>query len=523
MKRPRVATSLVALGTLLGTALAAVTPASSASAGGDTTAPEAVVVGVDAKHDRALLNAEKVLNGEAASGTDGPHERVDATLALRDLFVARPGLAGDDSVRAANLLARPTDGPGDEYGDGYTVGSVKKCSEHVCVHYVRSTADAPPSPAWADTTLKTMEKVWRLEVNELGYRRPAKDGTQGGEGGKFDVYLKELGGQGIFGYCAPERFAGSSSHNVASGYCVLDNDFARSQFGRAPIESLRVTAAHEFFHAIQFAYDFREDPWLLESTATWMEERFADSVNDSRNYLRFGQLGNPSSSLDFFNPSGLNQYGNWAFWEFLSQRHGNGIVRRVWERAGDFRGAPDQYSTSALRTVLSSRGGLTNVFGAYAAGNTIPGRTYQEGSSWPVAPTVSGATLTAGKRKATFGPRINHLASKNVALRPGESIEGRRWQVRIKVDGPSRVTDPAAYVIVKLRNGNRVRKQIRLNQDGQGVSTLAFDRSSVRSAVVSLANVSTRYRCREGTTFSCAGIPRDQNAQFRLTAQVFQR
>ena len=48
-----------------------------------------------------------------------------------------------------------------------------------------------------------------------------------------------------------------------TSFCVLDNDFARAQFGRAPMDTLRVTAAHEFFHAIQFNYDYREDRWLI--------------------------------------------------------------------------------------------------------------------------------------------------------------------------------------------------------------------------------------------------------------------
>jgi hypothetical protein len=38
------------------------------------------------------------------------------------------------------------------------------------------------------------------------------------------------------------------------------------------VRPLKVTAAHEFFHAVQFAYDIGEDGWLMESTATWMEE-----------------------------------------------------------------------------------------------------------------------------------------------------------------------------------------------------------------------------------------------------------
>ena len=115
----------------------------------------------------------------------------------------------------------------------------------------------------------------------------------------------------------------------ASGFCVLDNDFARAQFGRAPMAVLRVTAAHEFFHAIQFAYDFTEDPWLLESTATWMEDQFADGVNDNRAYLRFGQLARPGCPLDLFDPGGYAHYGNWAFWDFLGRRFGTEIVREV--------------------------------------------------------------------------------------------------------------------------------------------------------------------------------------------------
>ncbi len=80
-----------------------------------------------------------------------------------------------------------------------------------------------------------------------------------------------------------------------------------------------MTAAHEFFHAIQFAYDFTEDPWLLESAATWIEERFADDVNDNRAYLKYGQAARSTTSLDLFDGGGLAHYGNWVFWEFLSE------------------------------------------------------------------------------------------------------------------------------------------------------------------------------------------------------------
>ena len=47
-----------------------------------------------------------------------------------------------------------------------------------------------------------MEAVYEREVNQLGYRAPRADGTNGGDG-KLDVYLKDLG-TGLYGYCAAE-------------------------------------------------------------------------------------------------------------------------------------------------------------------------------------------------------------------------------------------------------------------------------------------------------------------------------
>ena len=147
-----------------------------------------------------------------------------------------------------------------------------------------------------------------------------------------------------------ERFA-------ASSYCVLDDDFSRRQFGARPIDSLRVTAAHEFFHALQFGYDFREDPWLLESTATWIEESFADPVDDNRRYLRFGTVRRPGVPLDDFSNDRYAQYGDWAWWEFLTDRYGEGVVRAVWRRADTVRDAPDLFSVAALGAVLDRTAG----------------------------------------------------------------------------------------------------------------------------------------------------------------------
>ena len=124
-------------------------------------------------------------------------------MALRDLFVARQDLSGPARLTANRILARPTS-PNDPNGDSYRAPSRKTCGPHVCVHWVSKTVDAPPSRAWVDVTLNTMEAVWKREVGGLGYRKPASDGTRGGNA-KLDVYLKDVGDQGYYGYCTTER------------------------------------------------------------------------------------------------------------------------------------------------------------------------------------------------------------------------------------------------------------------------------------------------------------------------------
>ena len=354
-------------------------------------------------------------------------------MALRDVFVARPTMDETEKWRATRMLARPTDRANDPYGDGYRVPSTRKCKGPVCVHYVRRTRDAPPDESWVNTTLRVMSRVWRAEVRRMGFRPPPRDGKHGGDG-RFDVYLKELGAQGLYGYCAPEYRVGGMPH-VASGYCVLDDDFARKQYGAAPMVSLRVTAAHEFFHAIQFGYDFREDPWLLESTAAWMEEQVADGADDNRRYLPYGQVARPETSLDRFDPGGFNQYGNWAFWEYLGERFGAGVVRAVWRQAGAYDGAPDRYSVAALRRILARHGGLPATFAAYAAALTMPARSFAEGAAWPSATTGTGR-LGPKDRHAHTAMRINHLASRSIAIRPTRALRGD-WRLQITVNAPA--------------------------------------------------------------------------------------
>ena len=440
-----------------------------------------------------------------------------ATVALRDLWLARPDLTGADAVEADALLARPTDGPQDPFGNGYTVPSTSTCGPHVCVHYVTSTADAAPSTEWVALTLATLENTYAREVDDLGYRAPLGDRGIGGDD-RLDVYLKDLG-TGLYGYCAAEY---RKKGRTASGFCVLDNDYSPAQFpsGTSPQDNLTVTAAHEFFHAVQYAYDYDEDPWMMESTATWMEERVADDIDDNRQYLPYSQLQAPYVPLDSFSSTYGFQYGNWIFWEYLSQTYGEGLVKKAWKAAGTQKSDGGRYSVQALQSVLRKKGGLTKVYADFAAANTMPGLVYEEGAAYGDSPRLAEETLTKGSRTLSRRTRLDHLAANSVRVHPGPDLSGGKWRLKVRVAGPSRASSPAATVLVHKTDGHVKRVRVRLDRRGRGTTTVPFSAAAVGTVTVSFANVSTRYRCGRKTSLACEGDSRDDRRTFTVRAKA---
>lgn len=528
-KGPRVRSTLVLLSFLTSTAtalaLVPAVPATAADGGAAGRDPVAVVLPPlqrsapvalppQASPRATLEAAGRVLDGEARTADPS------ATVALRDLWLARPDLTGAEAVEAESLLARPTDGAADPFGNGYAVPSTRTCGEHVCVHHVPSTADAPPSADWVNLTLATLENTYAVEVGQLGYRAPLGDRGIGGDD-RLDVYLKDLG-TGLYGYCAAEH---RKKGRTASGFCVLDNDYAPAQFpsGTSPQDNLTVTAAHEFFHAVQYAYDYDEDPWMMESTATWMEERVADHIDDNRQYLRFSQLQAPFVPLDAFSSTYGFQYGNWIFWEYLTQQYSQGLVKKAWRAAGSLKKDGGRYSVQAVQSVLRKKGGLARVYADFAAANTVPGLVYEEGAAYAVATPAGEATLTRAARSWKKAVRLDHLAGDSVRLVPGADLSGGKWRLKVRVDGPSRSASPAATAVVRKLDGTVKTVRVKLDRRGNGVATVSFSAASVAAVTVSVANVSTRYRCGRKTSLACAGVSRDDNRKFTVHTKAVKK
>jgi len=494
-----------------------------------------------ASADKVLAEAQAMFSGTStaarrsapSTAAPGPGARREATMVLRDLRHSLRHLDRADRRTATRILARPTNGSTDvagepKYNPDSPVGSF--CDVHTCVHWVEDgSVHRPPGgdghvatvPDWVVSTRAAFIHVYDTEVTKLGYRAPLSDDLPGdqtaNDGGdqRLDVYLADLGA-GFYGYCVP-----NDADRATSGYCVLDNDFAETQFGAPPKDSLRVTAAHEFFHAIQYGYDAGEDAWLMETTATWMEDQFDDSSNDNRQYLPWSQLAKPGTPLDTYSDTGFEQYGNWVFLEYLSERFGRRVVHRIWHRAAAGSGG-GEYSTAAIRSVLSHHGGLPSVFGRYASANTDPTASYDEGRAYPTAGTVARSTLTRASPTVPWTTyAVPHLASVNVQASPGNGLDDPQWHLRVAVDGPDGATSPSVVVRVIRRDHRATIVEMPLSPDGSGSATVPFDSGRVRHVTVTMANASTRFTCHTDGGYSCRGTPKDPRTSFAVRLSLF--
>lgn len=492
----------------------------------------------------ALLRAEALFHpaGSAARvlpAAARPDPR-EATLILRDLRVALPALAPDQRRRAESLLARPTDSP-DPFGDswpGAEAPNSPACDADLCVHWTNAGLDAPnPAdvnddgvPDWVAQTQTVLEHVWDVEIGGLGYRPPKSDASSANDGGNglLDVYLSNLGSVGVFGYCASDdpTAATAAGQRDASAFCVLDDDFAQSQFGGPPLSSLRVTSAHEFFHSVQFGYDAFEDPWLMEGTAMWMEDVVYDGINQSVDYLGVSALKQPSVPLDSPSDAHFFWYGSWIWFRFLTERLGgatpdNAVIRHIWERADGDTGGPNDYSMEAIRNEVTAQGlpSLSSAYGDFAAWNRNKQR-YDEGRSYPAPVKVQRFTLGPAHRgTGLLSVRMNHMSNLPAVVQPG-SRAPMNGHVTIRFDLPDRSRGPAARVLVRFRSGLVATHQVPLGPAGGGTIRVKFGRGAVSGVTVLAVNGSSRYTCSRGTALSCHGTPLDNGRRYAFSAHL---
>jgi hypothetical protein len=453
-----------------------------------TPAGAQVPRGASEQHHLTQAAAHRVLERVQAALAPRLHPAVagtlpyrDISLQLRDLVDAMPSMSPADHARAQRMrdLTVPPPSPDCTGGTGSVIQT-----EHFCVHFtptggILSGPDAT-DPAWAQTTSDTLEHVYAYEVGTLGYRPPVNDGD-----GRTDVTLKDIGSQGYYGACQP-----ATSDVKTQASCILDNDFSASQFPgpTSPLGDLEVTAAHEFFHAIQFGYNTYQQRWLLEGSAVWMEDQVYPGVNDYLQYVRAGgAIVNPRTPIDTDDQS--QWYAATLFWKFLSEsRHDQSIVRQVWNQASTYE------SRTALQDVVNvlaaRRLSFGAEFGLFGVWNTLPPHTYLDRPLYPSPAYWAHARLTRSAPDTGWQRVVlNHLTNASMMIRPGSSLP-RRTVLRLSVNAPY---SPIGWATVQVRmhNGQVLVYNVPLNNQGDGSKVVTFDPRRVSSVILIATNAST--------------------------------
>jgi hypothetical protein len=381
---------------------------------------------------------------------------IEPTPLLRELAVRLPALHGSERRQAHALLLRPTDGDNDPSGDGYTVPEAPPyCTAHYCIHWVATTGDAPSLadsnsngiPDYVELVGATAENVHQVENGDLGWREPKSDGTHGGNLDKTDIYLKDLGGTGIYGYSVPDDDQQLADDHTAYGYIVIDNDFNASEFPdyASPTIPLEVTVAHEYNHILQFNYDVIQNTWMLESTAVWMEGMVYPADFDYLQYLpgwvQLTQLPLTTFSSDPNDRDNLKVYGS-AVWEkFLAAKYGPEVVRHAWEVSVDTN--PASFAVAAFdRAIRDQPGGSDfpiqfTLFSAATAEWQATNSGFPEGSRYPDVARVGSATVNG----AGGTLRINHTTYALLKIPPSTAP-----RVKLGVSAPSGTSSGIALV-----------------------------------------------------------------------------
>jgi MYXO-CTERM domain-containing protein len=434
---------------------------------------------------------------------------------------------GDEPTRRTPLVAsnaeelRPTDTSSTlmwRYQAGDVVASFGVADGGFRTHFTRAGVNAVPLadaddsgvPDFVEQVDATYEAVGALYHGPLAYRRPLSDATVNPNGGdaRFDVYLLDFAraADGAF------RVDLCPSGDRCVGYVVQENDFAGYGYPSA-IEATRILGSHEYFHAVQAAYDNDQNVVVSEGTAVWATERFDPATNDFERFID-GYLNRPDRSIDSPPPGPVPDfaYGSAIFFKFLTERHDDALIRKLWEKLENGQGDPTEPADQANPTWVIQLDALLKrdyqssfaaEFAEFAKWNLFLGaaadstQAYDSAGTWP---TVALTNVTAPHRAE--GLRVFYASAQYFTAAAGS----RTRMTAALVDSPLTTTDDleGAVLWIAARKGARNTEVVRVTA-GQTVEVTG----GVLIAAVVNTNRGPNGASRSSRPSLCLGSPEE--------------
>lgn len=355
------------------------------------------------------------------------------------------------------------------------------------VHYTRAGPNAVPTldtqdsgvPDLVESIGAVYEEVASFYSGQLGFRAPLSD--QGiwpnGGNGRFDVYLLDFAGNGDgtarLDDCIDER---------CIAHVVQENDFAGYGYPSALVGT-RTLASHEYFHAIQNAYDAVQDAVFDEATAVWGTEQFDPSMTDLDEFT-LGYLSQPDRSLNVPPPGPMSGfvYGASIFFQFLTERFDGALVRKLWERCENGQGDPSVPQDVAnpqwlvqLDALLKAEYGSSfpAAFTQFATWNLYtesaadPLVAYQNGASYP---KVASVVLTSPASPKSL--RVFYASTQYFRVAAG----GRTSMTAALIDDPAVLGDDleGLSLVIAARSGGKNAQVLQVSDPGAGTEAVSI-------------------------------------------------
>jgi len=212
------------------------------------------------------------------------------------------------------------------------------------------------TPDYIDSVAYYFEKAYQIQVEEIAYLSPIPDG--GGRGSDhYDIYIWDLGNSnlpheipydkgGLYGLTMwnEDDIIVYEPFQKSYTFIVIDNNYSPTDsvrelnsnvkypaYKETGIDGLKITAAHEFQHAIQFMYGLSSPApiTIMEMCGVAMEFRL---YPESKDYLQY--VKNIFSNLSAY-PFGVDNaqtgYGFSIFAKYILQNYGDKIFKNMWE------------------------------------------------------------------------------------------------------------------------------------------------------------------------------------------------
>ena len=223
----------------------------------------------------------------------------------------------------------------------------------------RTDNDNNGFPDFVDSVGYYLDRAYFTMVRDMGFISPVPEDHLNISHGLYNVYLWDLGNHdegieygrspknilsygGVYGLAQPYQLIyNEKSMKRVTSYIVLDNDFSEGDiayngnefinaYKTTGYEALKITAAHEFHHAIQLITGITDyNAIFSEMTSVLMEKILYPEVKDYIHSINT-YLQQPQEYVYGINESYLG-YGASAFLIMLEEKYGKEFIKLTWD------------------------------------------------------------------------------------------------------------------------------------------------------------------------------------------------